>query len=222
MINYYTYLSNERFLCLDIPRKIEKVAIEKMSYAQSVSQIWETIPIKFENKKKKVSDFPYFDIYIPVLSEQALDCLHDLISPYVEILPLHIVKSKTKFYGLNVLKYYTLDLDRSKCVGDYFVKEGRRNFFFSRVEVCVFPNDTLPKASMFRVSQLSWLSKIYVSEEFKQIVESNKLTGLEFEYTLNYQTGPEKRGFVNFEGEPVKLDPADREFYESGRLIILK
>jgi len=221
MKEYFIFERSERYLLIpEMPPPMIQIVEEYIAYGQSVSDTWKPFQVKFEEKKKRISDFPYMDNHIPVISERALDCLRDHILPYVEILPLDVVGSENKYFGLNVRKIYPIDIRRSKCSGWYVEQKGKEYFCLTSIDIHAFPDDILPDAPIFRISEVSSLSSIYVSDEFKRVVEENKLTGLLFDVKLCYRTGPERGPFKTFYGKTVNIDTVDLTDYEKGKLLV--
>ena|GEM_PF-775024 len=190
MMKYYVMDSDERYWTFDtcpvdnpMLEKFCALEMNEISLGKPVSHLWQPFPFKFDEwkSKKKFSDFPFLGLYFKAISAHALEYLHALIAPYVEILPLNVVNCDKKYYGLNPLKFYDIDYRRS----DFdLCTSFSDDFELSSIEVHAFSDDLLPEAPIFRVH-----SNIYISEKFRQIVEKKCLTGLLFEKELKYRTG---------------------------------
>ena len=151
----------------------------RIKTGEKLSADWPKITLAFENDKKRIPDFPYFSTLFPIFSERAVDALHDLIAPYVEFLPVEVANSEKKFWGVNVWTIYdTLDLPRC----DY--EQIHRTFF---IDTFAFKDDIFPEAPIFRIREISYL-KIFIGQEFRDIVEKKHLTGLRFEHKMNLST----------------------------------
>ena len=187
----------------EYPSDVEVIMDKEIGAFKKVEHMWKPFPFRFEEKKKSISDFPFLGIRLHAISERALAALKDLIDPYVEILPLNIENSDQVFYALNVLQTYDIDVTRSDYIGEQFI---------SYVEVHAFPNDILPQAPIFRVAHASngfyFLDKLYVSDDFRELVEANKLRGLLFEEELKYRTG-------SYIGKRIGIDDENEQENES-------
>ena len=178
---YYLSFETMKYRCFELPpQEFKTLEDTKIDEGEKVSAVWPKITLGFENNKKRISDFPYFYLTFPIFSERAVDALHDLIDSYVEFLPVEVTNSEKKFFGVNVWKIYdTLDL--SRC--DY---EQIHNCFV--IETFAFKDDILPEASIFRIREMSY-RRIFVSQEFRDLVEKKKLIGLRFEHLMKIRTG---------------------------------
>jgi hypothetical protein len=132
-------------------------------------ELWEGEYAKRE-KKKPVADFMNSGLAIKAVSQSAKEVLESLILEQVEFLPFDTPVGK--YYGLHV--NYVDCLDLSKVTAKYF-SDGR----VMRVVKYAFYWEKLEGIHIFRLPELG-LSRLFVSDEFKQTVEKNKLTGLMF------------------------------------------
>lgn len=189
MQKYYRYSASERFKLLkdceeDYTKSdFYKFLRKEVEIEGPIAELWRPFPIKFVESKKKISDFPFLDTTFLAISEKGLDCLRDLINPYVEVLPLNIVNSDLKYYGLHVTKLYDADLSRS----DYYGNPERN--YVSHIDVHAFPEDILPEAPIFRVRQTKNI-RVFISEAFRKVAEENRLIGLNLHEEMKYRTGP--------------------------------
>lgn len=124
---------------------------------------------KGENKKP-IANFMGGFIEISI-DEKALSILKSLIENNVELLPLDTEIGT--YYGLHVREVDCLDKSRS------LVKKFRNSDRVMRVEKYAFLMDKLDGIHIFRVVELGG-SRLFVSGEFKKIIEENNLTGLIF------------------------------------------
>lgn len=138
---------------------------------------WESINLALwegeypkKEKKKPLADFMNSGLIIDAVSQHGKDILEPLVGEQVEFLPLET--PFTPYYGLHVKHVNCLDL--SKISAKYF-SDGR----VMRVEQYAFYWEKLEGIHIFRLPELG-LSRLFVSDEFKQIVEENALTGLMF------------------------------------------
>ena len=185
MKKYYKWRSSEKFLRVDnYPDEVEVIIRTEIEFLKKVKHLWKPFPFRFEERKKRISDFPYLSTHLHAISERALAVLKDMIAPYAEILPLNIENSDQVFYALNVLQTYDIDVTRSDCIDENVV---------SYVLTHAFPCDILPQAPIFRVVHathgLYFVDKLYISEEFRNLVESNNLKGLLFDEEMKYRIG---------------------------------
>ena len=176
---YYFSTNSTKYGSFELPPQEFKTLDEtKIKYGEKVSADWPKITLEFENNKKRIPDFPYFCPIFPIFSERAVDALHDLIAPYVEFLPVEVTNSEKKFVGVNVWTIYDM-LDLPRC-------EYRDRSLIGIVNPInyAFKDDVLPDAPIFRVKETRNI-KIFVSQEFRDIVESKRLTGLQFDRLMN-------------------------------------
>ena len=153
----------------------------KIKFGEKLSADWSKMTLEFENDKKRIPDFPFFSTIFLMFSERAVDALRDLIAPYGEFLSVEVANSEKKFWGVNVWTIYdTLDLLRCEYNDRYLIGNANpRNY--------AFKNDVLPDAPIFRIKKTRHIH-VYISQEFRDIVEQKKLTGLRFEHKMNLST----------------------------------
>lgn len=131
--------------------------------------LWEGQDPKKE-KKKPLADFMSSGLIIDAVNQRGKGILEPLIGEQVEFLTFDT--PTTPYYGLNV--NYVECLDISKIKAKYF-SDGR----VMRVVKYAFRWEKLEGIHIFHLPELG-LSRLFVSDEFKQVVESNDLTGLLF------------------------------------------
>ena len=170
-----------KYRCFELPpQEFKTIRETKIRDCEKLATDWPKITLELENNKKRISDFPYFCHNFPIFSERAVDALRDLIAPYVEFLPVEVANSDKKFFGVNIWTVYdTLDLPRC----DYV--QIHRYF---NIKVHAFKDDILPEAPIFRVRETCTL-EMFISQEFRDIVESKRLTGLRFEHLMPIHMG---------------------------------
>lgn len=135
---------------------------------------WKPLPVKRMEPEKglALSDAPGFTI--PVFSRNALDTLWPLLQNSVEILEL--LFDEGEYYGINVISVLDIvDYERAKYIK---FKSSDRIMVFTKYAFreC----DELKRSHIFKIVDESRRGA-FVSEEFKETVEKNKLTGFKFE-----------------------------------------
>src|SRR2546425_226987 len=137
---------------------------------------WKPIVVHcFDDSPGLEGDFPSLSDFneIPVLGQRAWDALKPLIGPYAEALPIQH-PSKQPFYIVNVLVILNcLDEQRSELTRNEAT--GR----VSRVYGYCFRKDVINDRPIFKTPLQSG-SELFVSDEFRKIVEDNDLKGLLF------------------------------------------
>jgi cell wall assembly regulator SMI1 len=197
MKKFYRWSVSERYRMFEQPaRNIDDLICENIHKGLPLRPIFEEFSFRFEEKKRRnsdFSDFPYFTLGVPVISENALQIFREIIEPYVEITPISIVDSPIKFFALTVTPIYDVDEFRTDFLGN--PEDGSSLPIITHA----FPNDILPEAPVFRTKIKYFLSHFYLSDELKSIVESHKLKGLEFDLEMKYRMG-------EYEKVPLKKD----------------
>ena len=201
---YYVWRSSERFRILNWANDKEYYNANIFSDCMPINELWKPYPMVFETSKKEISDFPCSTSSFPAISSRALRHLRGLIEPHVEILPLNIVNTEDVYFGLNVLKIYDVDYARSVLSGS-MVRKSVDSLHFSNVVIHVFPDDVLPESPIFRI-KITKHFRIYVSDEFRSVVETNGLTGFEFTEEMRYRTGPTLGEFIDWNGRAYRTD----------------
>ena len=117
-------------------------------------------------------DFPSLSGGIPpVFSGKAASLLRPLFSKNIELLPLR--HGQQELYAVNVYEITDcLDHDHSK-VTRFASSEG-----IMRIDSYAFKENCLEDRHIFRLPELR--ARIFVSDRFKETVESNGLRGLDF------------------------------------------
>lgn len=138
---------------------------------------WTPIPVRNLFKEdegefpKTAGDFPSLSGSIPVVSEKAWQILSAYIKNEVEALPL--ITKTGSYFALNVLDIVD-GLDKEKSEISY-----RSSGRVSRVFKYVFHEEKIKGKYMFKIPETKGL-EVYVSEEFKKLIEENNLKGLDF------------------------------------------
>ncbi|MFN3394908.1 MAG: imm11 family protein [Candidatus Thermochlorobacter sp.] len=134
-------------------------------------QFWEgDRGYKRAEKKKPVADFTE-TLAMPLVNLRGREKIEPLIATQVEFLPFETPVGP--YYGLHVKYVDCLDVDRAKVVR--FKSSGR----IMEVEKYAFHWERLEGIHIFHLPELVH-SRLFVSDEFKRVVEENGLTGLLF------------------------------------------
>lgn len=139
----------------------------------SILDKWEQLDVMYyeEDKDLKAGDAPGF--HIPVLNKRALDILLPIIENEVEILPLRLYENK--LYGINVLKILNaIDYDLSEYKT---FRDGKRIMAFKKY---VFKEESIKGYNIFKIIDQP-RGDIFVSEEFKNLIDNNLLEGFMLE-----------------------------------------
>ncbi|MDD6400558.1 MAG: hypothetical protein PUG10_02970 [Lachnospiraceae bacterium] len=133
---------------------------------------WKPIKVKRMEPKKglALSDAPGF--IIPVFSKRAVNCIGPLISKNVEILPLDF--NEREYFCINVITVLNA-IDYEKSLYKTY-RDGKRIMAFKKY---VFIPNIIENVSIFKISDEK-TRYAFVSDEFKQTVEKNKLLGFKF------------------------------------------
>jgi hypothetical protein len=151
---------------------------------------WQTIdlddyqPVKFklyksdEGKKNFQMDIGIESSLI-ILSERAVEVLKDILDKTGQIIPIETESIRKKFYGFypnkNIYNSSVINLNKSK-----WKKVEKEKIMYKTI----FNSDALKNDPLFVLSDDPL--KVYVSEEFKEIVENNNLKGLDFSAVESY------------------------------------
>lgn len=168
----------DKYICLHpvVPFTFEQL---HMFNGTSVIDQWvkpETEIDKGASHRK--SDYPYFSVGLPVMSKKALDILLPIIENSVEILPVDV--QGEEYYGINVLK--VLDVVDYEKSAHWFLPSGT---IMVTNYVLKYSND-MNKYNVFKVTDNVMTSWPFVTDEFKNAVEKNKLKGFEFELISDF------------------------------------
>lgn len=133
---------------------------------------WKPVRVKRMEPEKglELSDAPGFTF--PVFSRRAWECLEPLISKNVEILPLDF--NEKEYLGINIIT--VLDaIDYKKSIYKTY-RDGIRIMAFKKY---AFLPTVIRNVSIFKISD-ERTRYAFVSNEFKQTVEKNNLSGFKF------------------------------------------
>lgn len=135
--------------------------------------IWKPLPVKRMEPEKKLelSDAPGFNI--PVFSKKALDILRPLIQNSIEELELQF--QEAEYYGINVTTVLNV-IDYSKSKYKMY-SDGKRIMAFQKY--AFRSSEELSNYNIFKIIDEP-TRRAFVSNKFKQTVESNNLSGFKF------------------------------------------
>ncbi len=141
---------------------------------QRFGDLWKTYPLQFSTAPEDAhnpegGDFPVFKAGMLTCSRRALVALSPLLEDHVEILPL-----KCQGYDYSLLNVLTI----VDCVDYSRTEAGTWAGGAKRIRgMPYFLPGCVPDVSMFKIQELGG---IFVSDEFKQVVERHDLVGLRF------------------------------------------
>lgn len=133
---------------------------------------WKSIKVKRMESEKglELSDAPGFTF--PVFSRRAVECLESMISNNVELLPLDF--NEGEYFGINVITVLEA-IDYEKSIYKTY-RDGKRIMAFKKY---AFLPNIVENISIFKISDEK-TRYAFVSDEFKQTVEINNLSGFKF------------------------------------------
>lgn len=140
---------------------------------------WTPISVRKMYGDREFSNTPGLAPHIPVFDTKAVSELSCILKNEVEILPLHFENGT--FYAINVID--VLDcIDYKK--SDYKTfRDGKRIMRFTKYS---FIESIIKKHNIFKIKDEP-LKRPFVSDEFKNIVQSSGLIGFKFE--LAWESG---------------------------------
>lgn len=160
------------FECFVPFSEVEKRRFIQLNMNKRLAKNWKPLKVKRDRSQGPASDFPGIFALANAFSERALTLLAPLCGDSIEALPIE-VGVKTKYFAINVFEIKdALDLEKSKLK---LYSDG----MIMRVETFAFKNDLLKGKHIFRLPETG-RSSIFVSEDFKKIVEKNGLKGALF------------------------------------------
>jgi hypothetical protein len=137
-------------------------------FGRPLAATWQPAPVE-TYAVGRAGDFPSLRRDVPVFSERAWHTLKPLIGGEAEALPLS--GTREPYYAINVLDIADcLDRARSKIK---WLSTGNIN----SIEKHVFKEGCLEGKHIFKLPETA-RQEVFVSEEFKQLVESSSLEGL--------------------------------------------
>jgi len=168
--------NNFRVFRTNISSRTELHLLDNLKSNISLLDDWKVIPVNItdeeeDENKKPIADFVAIDLAFEAISEKTQLVLAPLINKQVEFLPFETPMGV--YYGLHVRYVDCLDAEHSEVFR--FKNSGR----IMEVENYAFHWERLDQIHIFRLAELG-LSRLFVSDEFRHVVEKNGLTGLEF------------------------------------------
>jgi hypothetical protein len=154
-----------------LPRAASYKKLEVLAGVEPVAAKWVPLTVRF-HKMEKAGDFPYLSTDVPVFTKRALQALQPLIGQSIEALPLEC--ESEELYAIHALELMDC-LDHSRSVVTRFPSGGIMD-----VEEFVFKKNCDQGKHIFRLTDAP-TKYVFVSDQFKSVVEKNKLRGLIFE-----------------------------------------
>lgn len=148
----------------------KKLLFDYVFNGKSIEDRWEPITVEVLEETKR-SDTPTFSV--PVLSENAVSILGDLIKDVTEILPLNY--SKEKYYAINVIDVVDC-IDHGKAEYELFPTSNRIMMFTKYA----FKPDIVKNKHIFKIPEHP-KSYVLVSDEFRNRVLTSGLEGFKFQ-----------------------------------------
>ena len=152
---------------------MKKTAILTAFHGNQLNNVWK--PLTFEmhpiDVNEKIGDFVQLQGCIGC-SEEAKNYILELTSGSIEFLP--VFYQDTILYALNVVEVIDC-LDEKKSEIEYFPNAGRIRVI-KRYEL---KSELLSGKHIFKIPQRI-MGTIYVSDDFKNLIEQNRLSGLTF------------------------------------------
>ena len=134
---------------------------------------WTPIPVRKMYGDREFSNTPGFAPHIPVFDNKAVSELSCMLKNEAEILPLH--SENGTFYAINVTD--VLDCIDYKESEYKTFRDGKRIMRFTKYS---FIESIIKKHNIFKIKDEP-LKRPFVSDEFKNIVQSSGLISLKFE-----------------------------------------
>jgi hypothetical protein len=168
----YQYIADpDHFECIAPKSRKDEKFCDRFYECKPMGKGWKPFAVR-RDSKMKVGDFPSLYGFLPVFSQRAWESLRSLIENAVEALPFKH-PSGDAYYAINVLDVVdALDLKKSQPV---FYATGQ----VMRVKEHWFKERLVKGKHMFKVPETSG-TEVFVSVQFKSVVEEAKLKGLRF------------------------------------------
>ncbi|WP_139997173.1 Imm43 family immunity protein [Paenibacillus paridis] len=133
---------------------------------------WNEITLK-AGKKGKSQDYAYFGGGAPVFNNRSLTALKDILNGNVQLLDLRVEKYDMEFKFVNVTNVIDA-IDYSKSIA-------RRSLYgkLTSFEKISFIPKSVANQNIFKIAEKP-VSSVFVSDKFKNTVESAKLKGFDF------------------------------------------
>jgi len=155
--------------------KSRLILLDKMKTEQSLEKDWKKISFIVDVSRDDYHGKPVPDliegVVVEAISNKTKLLVEPLISGQVEYLPIDTPFGP--YYELNVKRVNCLNIEKSVVIR--FKSSGR----IRDVEEYSFHLEKLKKVHIFRLPELG-LSKLFVSNELKGVIEKNELKGFVF------------------------------------------
>jgi hypothetical protein len=175
---YLYYPDDERYESFVVLTSAEETRL-RFYDATPVRSTWTPMSVKSLREVDDLesalpSDFPRLNSATPVFSERAWTVLGPLLKLNVEALPI-LGPDGRAYYAIHVLSLVSgvIDLELSDCSVNKIINR------VSSVRNYVLKEAAIPSAPIFKLEETRGLS-VFVSEEFREVVESASLVGLKF------------------------------------------
>ncbi|MEC0369515.1 imm11 family protein [Paenibacillus chibensis] len=139
-------------------------------YGDTILSLWSPIEV-ITIYKKTYKDFPCYRFGKPVVSRRVKELIEPFTINEIEFLPL--LHEELEIYMINVVNVIDcVDYDRSEILLSVGVMAGFRNI--------VFDYSKIPAGTYFFKIREMADTRVFITESFKEILESFKLKGLDF------------------------------------------
>lgn len=164
-----------------IPREVIYFAESESPPEDCCEAEAEADPEEPRESTKPIGDFPHFwGINFGVLTRRSYDILHELIAPHVEFLPLD--SKEGDFIAFKVLRFVDA-LDSKESVIEWFPqlkKDVGKPRIAHTIKRHAFREELLTNEVIFRIPQMPFYSRVFVTEAFIDCVNTNGLEGFQF------------------------------------------
>lgn len=147
---------------------------EKHFVGKRMASDWKAPAFGIQRSSRPVRDFVSWFLGAMVVTAKAKSAIEKLIAPYVEFLPLAVVKGH-ELFAVNVIEILDC-LDREASNVTYSPDDPTRVIHIGKV---VFIPRRLKRVPIFKVPE--WPGSVFVSEEFVHVVVEAKLKGAGFD-----------------------------------------
>ena len=175
------YSDNNKLDCLDFKDRYWKYMDDGVPFEN-----WEALHIytnSFINKRKKTYDVLHHNVLFVIVNEKSKALIEKKFSDCIQFLEvINDDDLSNKYYLLNPFGSIDgLDIDRSKC-----------NFMpSSRIPGIIYKYEFKNDVEYFPIFKLKYEGavynmRMYVTDEFKDFIEANGITGLDFEEVFDF------------------------------------
>ncbi len=167
--------NNFRMFRTNLSAKESLALSEQLKARDWIGEKWKTIRAQLAKEKseraKPIADFIAIDLDLVAMSGRAKVCLEGLVNGQMEFLPVETPIGM--YYCMHVRYVDCLDVGRAEVLR--YKSSGR----IMEVTKYAFHWERLEGIHIFRLLELG-PARLFVSDEFKRLVEENGLTGLLF------------------------------------------